>query len=119
MASISPPPKGGLGSPAREHRASVRYRCPPASTGRIYLAEDLEFLRAHLLNISTTGIGLLLAKPLAVGLELTVQLASPHSKKSYRLPARVVHSTRHADDEWLVGCQFDKALADTDVADLV
>jgi hypothetical protein len=101
------------------HRASVRYRCPPASVGRVYLTEDLEFLRAFLYNLSTSGIGLLLNKPLDCGLFLTIQLQSPNSKRNYSLAAHVIHSTQQTSGDWLVGCQFVSPLTSADLDDLL
>ena len=108
------------GEPSGQNqRATVRYRCPPASAGRVYLAEDVEFQRAWLHNLSATGIGLLLAKPLDHGLFLTIQLKSSNSNKKYSLAAHAIHSTEQATGDWLVGCQFVEPLTDEDLDDLL
>jgi hypothetical protein len=103
----------------QNQRATVRYRCPPASAGRVYVAEDLEFQRAWLHNLSATGIGLLLGKPLDYGLFVTVVLTGVHSNKKYTLAAHAVHSTHQPTGEWLVGCQFVDPLSDEDLDDLL
>jgi hypothetical protein len=103
----------------QNHRATVRYRCPPASAGRVYLAEDVEFQRAWLHNLSATGIGLLLSKPLEHGLFVTIVLTGAHSNKKYPLPAHAIHATQQASGDWLVGCQFIDPLTDEDLDDLL
>jgi PilZ domain len=109
----------GLDPAAPNQRASVRYRCPPASAGRVYLAEDLEFQRAWLHNLSAAGIGLVLSKPLEHGLFLTIQLKSSTSKKGYSLPAHAIHSTQQAGGDWLVGCEFVVPLTNEDLDNLL
>jgi hypothetical protein len=99
-------------------RATVRYRCPPASSGRLYLAEHVEFQRAWLDNLSAMGIGLLLSEPLEAGLFLTIVLKSASNRK-YSLAAQVVHSTLHSAGSWLVGCQFVDVLSEEDLDNLL
>jgi hypothetical protein len=119
VASSLPPTLGTAKKlRAYNQRASVRYRCPPASVGRVYVADDLEFQRAWLVNLSTTGIGLSLGKPLAVGLDVMIQVKSHKSKKNFGLPAHVIHCTQQASD-WLVGCQFAHALTKAELEDLL
>ena len=121
MAPISSQPIGQktVAPSGPNQRATVRYRCPPASSGRVYLAEDVEFQRAWLHNLSTSGIGLLLTKPLEHGMFLTVVLKSPHSNRKYELPAHAVHSTQQSGGDWLVGCQFVYPLSEEDLDDLL
>lgn len=121
MASISSPSMAGKAKkPSPEYqRATVRYRCPPATPGRIYVAEDHEYQRGWLQDLSVTGTGLLMSKPLARDLYVTIQLKSANSKKSYSLAAHVVHATQQASGEWVVGCHFVEALSLEDLDDLL
>ncbi len=100
-------------------RATVRYRCPPATPGRVYAAEDLEYQRGWLQDLSATGIGLLMCKPLHNDLFVTIQLKSINSKKSYNLAAHVVHATQQPSGEWIVGCHFVDELSLEDLDDLL
>ncbi len=118
MALTSPPAEPGQETCAPNQRATIRYRCPPAAAGRVYLAEDLAFIRAWLHNLSTTGIGLVLNKPLHEGLLLTIQLRGTRQQKRFHLEARVVHSTPK-DGAWLVGCQFVTPLSAGDLQELL
>ena len=103
----------------RNRRATVRYRCAPATPGRIFVSEDLEFQRAWLLNLSTGGIGLQLARSLDVGFLLTIQIRSQVSKKLYELPAQVAHSEEQSGGEWSIGCEFLTPLTIEELDDLL
>jgi hypothetical protein len=85
----------------------------------VYLAEDVEFQRAWLDNLSATGIGLILNKPLDYGLLVTIVLKGHNSDKKYTLPAHAMHSTQQANGDWLVGCQFVEMLLDEVLDDLL
>jgi PilZ domain len=121
VASISSPPIAGKAKkPSPEYqRATVRYRCPPATPGRVYVAEDLEYQRGWLQDLSVAGIGLLMSKPLARDLHVTIQLKSVCSEKTYSLAAHVVHATQQSSGEWVVGCLFVDALSLADLDDLL
>jgi c-di-GMP-binding flagellar brake protein YcgR len=121
VATINPPPQTETRSEPspRNLRASVRYHCPPAATGRLYLAEDVAYLRAWLQDISLTGIGLLLSKALDTGLFVTIQIKCENSEKTFSLCAHVIHSTQLATGDWIVGCQFVEQLNDDDLDHLL
>src|SRR5207302_11086870 len=61
-------------SPWINQRATVRYQCAPATAGRVACAEDCEFQRAWVLDLSSKGIGLELARALPIGTLIIVQL---------------------------------------------
>ena len=118
MAPIGSPQLGQNIKTSFNQRGSVRYRCPPASAGRVFISEDLEFQRAWLQDLSATGIGLVVTKPVTVGLLVTIQVKCTHSQKLYSLQAQTIHATPHADS-WLVGCQFITPLSHDDLDDLL
>ena len=121
VAPISQPPIVGKGKKPswQNQRATVRYRCAPATTGKVYLPEDLEFQRAWLQDLSASGIGLILSKSLDIGLFVNIQLKSPNSNKSYSIPAHVVHATDQSSGEWIIGCEFVTRLTSDEVDDLL
>jgi hypothetical protein len=108
-----------MGPSGPNQRATVRYRCPPATAGRVQLADDVKFLRAWLQNLSAAGIGLLMSKPLDCGLLVTVQIKSQVSKKTYALSAHVIHATQQSKGEWLIGCAFEEPLTSENLDDLL
>jgi hypothetical protein len=67
-------------------------------------------------DLSSTGIRLLLARPLELGKALLVQLFHNGERDTpYRL-ARVAHAASLTDGGWEVACQFDRSLSDEDLA---
>lgn len=99
------------------HRATVRYRCAPATTGKVFLAEDQELRRAWVMNISKTGIGVILPRPLPVGASLTIQMRS--SLGTVDMTAHVIHATRQNQAEWFIGCEFTEPLLDDELDELL
>jgi len=103
----------------RNRRASVRYRCAPATPGKIFLCDDQEFQAAWVLNLSTTGVGLLASRPLPDGAHLTVRVRSNQSKKWFDLSCRAVHISQQPSGEWILGCELDNPLTINDLDDLL
>jgi hypothetical protein len=90
--------------PPANQRASVRYQCGLATPGRVLLGDGEEWQRAWVLDLSLGGVGLLLSQPLDQGSEVMIVLKS--ATQTFELPARVCHSSRQQDGDWLIGCQF-------------
>jgi hypothetical protein len=97
------------------HRATVRYQCAPATTGRVILAADHEFQRAWVLDLSCRGVGLAMSRPVEAGTPLVVQLKSPNNQRVYELSAHVVHATPLPSGDFRVGCQFINAISAEDL----
>jgi hypothetical protein len=87
-------------------RATVRYQCAPATPGRVVLAEDHEFQRAWIQDLSTRGIGLCMSRPLKTGTFLAIQLKSASQNRTYELTGTVIHATALPAGDFLVGCEF-------------
>ena len=98
------------------HRATVRYRCAPATSGKVFLADDQEFRRAWVINISKTGVGLVLPRPLPVGAFLTLQMRS--GQGTFEMSANVVRVARQKE-EWFVGCELINPLNDDELDGLL
>ena len=96
-------------------RAAVRYQCGPATPGRVMVVGGQEWQRAWVLDLSLGGVGLLLGRPLDMGLTLVVVLKSTADKKTYELPARVCHASRQPDGDWIIGCEFATKLTDDEL----
>jgi hypothetical protein len=94
---------------AMQRRTAVRYRCALATAGRLSLPGG-DTLETWILNLSETGIGLNLARPLEPDTPLVVHLRGPTPGAEVELPARVVHTTPEPDNTWRVGCVFDRRL---------
>jgi hypothetical protein len=99
------------------HRATVRYRCAPATSGKVFLADDQEFQRAWVMNISKTGLGIVLGRPLPVGAFLTIQMRS--NQGTLEMTAHVVRALRQSPAEWFVGCELMNPLNDDELDSLL
>jgi hypothetical protein len=90
----------------RNRRATVRYLCAPATSGRLVVVEKQEMQRAWVLDLSLGGVGLLLSRPLEAGLLVVIRLKSSEGGKVFELPAHVARSTKQSSGDWTVGCEF-------------
>ncbi|MCI0378373.1 MAG: PilZ domain-containing protein [Gemmataceae bacterium] len=90
----------------KNQRASVRYRCAPATAGKVYLEDSAPFLHAWVVNLSESGLALAIERPLEAGLLLNIQMKSAGSDNLVQLAAHVAHSTQQSKSEWLIGCEF-------------
>ena len=100
-------------------RATVRYQCAPATPGRLIVADDREFQRAWILDLSIKGIGMQLSRPLKAGALVLIQLKSIVEKKTFDLAARVAHATLMPGGDWVVGCEFIQPLGKEELDDLL
>jgi hypothetical protein len=106
--------QAGIAGPRCNHRATVRYQCAPATCGRVVMAADLEFQRAWVLDLSTSGVGLHMPRPIKTGTPLVIQLKSAN-QKVYELSARVVHTTAMPLGDFRIGCELVTGLSDEDL----
>jgi hypothetical protein len=93
-------------------RITIRYRCAPATAGKLMASDDLEFQRAWIDNLSRGGVGLYLNKPISQASMVSVQLKTPVGKNVYELSGQVVHSVLREPYGWYVGIEFLEALSD-------
>ena len=91
-------------------RVTVRYRCPPATLGRLFLGEDHEFQRAWVVNMSQGGVGVLVSRPVPVGISVVLRVRAADCVDDRSFSAQVIHCTLHPSGEWLVGCEFGQPL---------
>ena len=95
-------------------RITIRYRCAPATPGKVLAADDIEYQRAWIENLSQTGVGLYLGKPIPTGSVISVQLKAPLGNNTYELNGQVMHTTLREPYGWYIGIElFDHLSADT------
>ncbi|MBI2808916.1 MAG: PilZ domain-containing protein [Planctomycetes bacterium] len=87
-------------------RATIRYQCAPATVGRVFSADDQEFQRAWILDLSLKGIGMQLLRPLEPGQMIAVAIKSNDGKKTFDLSAHVMHCHVNQQGECNVGCEL-------------
>jgi hypothetical protein len=93
-----------------KRRGAVRYRAGLATLGRVLFPETGESLEAWVQNLSTSGIGLTLTRPLDVGTAVVIRLVGTNKGVVLKLNATVAHSTQEIDGAWRVGCALEQPL---------
>src|SRR5207253_1414767 len=102
-----------------DQRAWMRF---PVQVGARYQKvsdPDSEHLPAEVLNISASGIGLLVGQPIDTGTLLSLELQPPSGKQARTTLACVVHVTKHGADQFALGCNFLCELKEEDLLALV
>ncbi len=88
-------------------RASVRYPCP----GIVHFISAKAPETGWAVNLSQSGIGLLLRHKLDCDAPLSVRVHGANFGVSRELVGRVAHCTPQGSGEWLVGCRFNAELS--------
>ena len=87
-------------------RATIRYRCAPATIGKIFPTDDQEFQRAWIIDLSLKGIGMQLSRPIDAGRLIIVLIKSNDGTRTFELSARVSHCHAQPQGEWSIGCEL-------------
>jgi hypothetical protein len=104
---------------AEDQRSWARHPCTlQASYDRVGDADDRAYT-AQVLNVSVSGIGLLLHDPAEPGSLLNLRLHRPQGELVRTILACVVHSTQRANGELAVGCNFIRELGEDEVQALL
>jgi hypothetical protein len=90
----------------------VKAHCQPVAVG------DQPRCEAKVLNISASGIGLLVGVATATGTLLSLELLGSGGGQPYKVLACVVHATP-CDDQWALGCNFIRELTEQELKALV
>jgi hypothetical protein len=70
---------------------------------------------AQVLNISVSGVGLAVTRPVTVGALISVDLHGGHGSAERTMLACVVHANARDDAEWALGCNFIRSLSEADL----
>jgi len=100
-------------------RAAVRYRCAPATSGKLTVDREPQHRQAWLLNVSERGVGLILPHPLDPGTYVVLYVRSLDRRRLFTLQAHVIHATHVNQSDWLVGCDLVQPLSADDLDDLL
>jgi PilZ domain len=114
-------PQSGMVKPASRgnRRAIIRYRCAPATVGKVFSADDQEFQRAWVLDLSLKGIGMELARPLEQGHIVIITIRGNDGGKLHELSALVIHCNAVSQGDWYVGCEFAVPLSPEELEQLL
>ena len=107
MSQTNASPEGSVKPAARgNRRVTVRYRCAPATVGKVFAVDDHEFQRAWILDLSIKGLGMELCRPIEPGHLVLIAVRSNDGKKMHELSARVMNCDPAAKGIWHVGCEL-------------
>jgi hypothetical protein len=87
-------------------RATIRYRCAPATVGKVFSVDDHEFQRAWILDLSLKGAGMQMARPLKAGQHVALLVRGNDDTRVFELAGTVTHCTPALHGDWKVGCEF-------------
>jgi PilZ domain len=115
-------PHEGLAKPASRgnRRATIRYRCAPATVGKVFSADDQEFQRACILDLSLKGIGMQLSRPLEEGRLIIITIRGNDGAKVHELTAKVMRCIAVPQgDDWYIGCELMTPLSPEEMEQLL
>jgi serine/threonine protein kinase len=97
-----------------ERRLEVRHTCPHRPALRVTTGTG-ETLTVVLANVSRSGIGLLVDRPLDEGTEVVVLAPGAGFQEPRRVPARVVRRGDRPEGGWSAGCRLAVPLSDEEL----
>jgi hypothetical protein len=114
----------GLGGKREKHEPSDQrtwVRFPGSVRARYQYVKDSDqsAYPAQVLNISASGVGLLVRQAIETGTLLTVELAPGAQERPRTMLACVVHAAAQEPGEWALGCNFIHELDEDDLHALV
>ena len=108
-----------LKPPAPDNRSWVRFVCNVKATCQGLADAGQPAWSAQVVNISASGIGLLVERAVETGTMLSLELESPTTHVARTILACVVHVTTHPGNERLLGCNFIRELSEADLKALL
>ena len=108
----------GVPGQGQERRAAVRFSCR-RDTACHPVPEGEQLCTARVVDISATGIGLLIDRPIEPETILAIDLQIDDLTLSYTLLVEVRHSRAHKDGDYLVGCVFGRELSEYELKALL
>lgn len=102
-----------------DQRIWMRFTCDVRASYRNLGDPPSKSRPVKVLNISASGIGLLLEPSLDAGRLLNVNLFGKTGRKVCAILARVVHTTVRSDGDTLAGCNFIHELTDEELESLL
>jgi hypothetical protein len=101
-----------------DQRSWVRFPCPVQASYQVVREVECPAHPAQVADISPSGLGLLVGKPVEVGTLLSVDLHGPGERGTLTILASVIRVTSRAD-EWLLGCSFIRELSEEELQALL
>jgi hypothetical protein len=103
----TPKVEGAVGAVARgNRRATIRYRCAPATVGKVIATEDHEYQRVWILDLSLRGVGIQLTRPLIAGQHVVLLMRNNDGTRLFELSAHVMRCVAVPHGDWQLGCEL-------------
>jgi head-tail adaptor len=102
-----------------DQRTWLRYECATTATYQRVGEATGEAHAAQVLNISATGVGLLLHEPAESGGLINLSLKGKHGQEVPSILACIVHTTIRPGGELAVGCNFIRELGEDELSALI
>ena len=96
----------------------LRFPVSEATHLSVKVSLEAESLDASAENLSASGIGLILDRPLDAGTDVILRLWNHVSLHGCLRPAQVIHASPRVEGGYLVGCQFDHPIGEEQVRQL-
>jgi c-di-GMP-binding flagellar brake protein YcgR len=96
-----------------------RFPCDLTVSYQLVADDDQMAATGRVINISATGIGLLVDRSVENGALLSVELRNSSGTFARSLLACVVHVNHRTEGDWALGCNFIRSLGDDDLEALV
>jgi PilZ domain len=104
MSESNPPPSNRRAALRRKPKSASKVLCV---TGKFGLGPNVA---VSLLDVSESGIRLVLQTPVPVGQEVEIGLEAPGERRPTTIPGQVIWCVPLADGNHCIGVQFSKAL---------
>ena len=101
-----------------DNRKWARFSCELKASYHFLADAEQEKRPASVLNVSASGVGLLVDNEIEAGTLLNVEMQGTSGQAPLTMLACVVHVSRR-DGDWAVGCNFIRELSDRDLQALV
>jgi c-di-GMP-binding flagellar brake protein YcgR len=105
--------------PPSDQRTWVRFPVKVRASYQVISANDPTDYPAEVLDISASGVGLLVRQAVDTGALLSVTLQGSEGKPGRTILACVVHTSGKEENRWGLGCNFIRELTDEDLEALV
>ncbi len=102
-----------------DQRKAMRFPCVTRAYFREVKEAEAPPEQAHVMDISPSGIGMLVIRPLEVGTLLTLELPGVRDDSVVTVLASVARSGQATEGEWVAGCTFSRELTEREMKTLV
>lgn len=102
-----------------DRRSWVRFPCNARATYDLATLVEHRQVPVRVQDISASGVGLKMERPIEAGSLLSLELQGPHAQTPRRMLACVVRVTGGTNGCWSVGCNFIRELNETELQDLL